>query len=170
MRQSEIDEFVATHIPPSGTLDVVAIVVHTPGEKIVGTDYPSGKGGRTQYGAGWFDSLKTSAPIGGLLTDQKTAMKLIEALKGEGSELWERKERRRRIIAEREAAEAAAETEEKAALKEAARLAKKSVHTLSSRERKKILAGVGSSRPSDSSEKHSDSTRMRLRVEEPTRS
>lgn len=160
----EIRVMALEAVPPSGTLDVVARVEHTHGGKIAGTDLWSGIGGETRYGAAWFDGLKAT-PFGPDFENQRDAFKLINALAGEGSELWSRKEARRARIAEREAAAAAEEAEEMTLLKEAARAAKKSIHSLSVTERKRIL-GAGSSRPSRSSEKPSDSTRMRLRVEE----
>lgn len=166
--QAEIDEVLATVVPPANTVDVMAIIVSEPGGTLPnGT--PNGLGGRTRYGAAWFDGLKKGEPLGGLLFDDpKEAYSFISALAGPEGELWQRRERRRAIIAAEEAAEEEALNEEKQALKEAARIAKKSIRTLSGRERKKIIRehrGAGSKAPSDSSAKHTDSIRMR--VEEP---
>lgn len=156
---AELREIALAAVPPSGTLDCVAYVEHTPGGTLPnGT--PNGLGGHTRYGAAWFDGLKTSAPIA-LFDDQKDAYRLINLITGEEGELWARKQARRERIAQIEAAEAAAAAEAKEQAKALGKLARKGVDIAEA-------TGGGSRRPSRSSERPSGSTRTRHRVEEST--
>lgn len=155
---AELREIALAAVPPSGTMDCVAYVEHTPGGTLPnGT--PNGLGGHTRYGAAWFDGLKTSEPFA-LFDNQKDAFRLINLVTGEEGELWRRKEVRRARIAELDAAEAAAAAEAKETERSLRKLAKKGVDIAEA-------TGGGSSRRSRSSEKPSASTRVRLRVEDP---
>lgn len=156
----ELREIALAAVPPSGTLDCVAYVEHTPGGTLPnGT--PNGLGGHTRFGAAWFDGLKTSEPIA-LFDNQKDAYRLIGMITGEEGELWRRKQARLERIAQIEAAEKAAEAEVKETSKALRSLARKGVDIAEA-------TGGGSSRRSRSSEKPSASTRLRKRVEEPQR-
>lgn len=171
MISQELRDLATSVIPPNGTNDVTVVVVHESGTRMESGDW-SGLGGRTRYGAGWFDTLRASEPIEGVLLDTpKEASAWVDALKGEGSELWDRKERRRARLAEIEEAEEAARREsqdtERAlrnAEKEAIRQEKLAVKREAERKRRPIREkerGAGSSRPSRSSERPSASTGTR---------
>jgi hypothetical protein len=134
---------------PNACTDVCMVVEHTPGALIPGTPYSSGTGGKTQFGPAWVTrGRETSAPIA-LFDTLLEARHALDMLAGPDSELWLRKEARRRRIAEMEAAEAAAAVEAAAEAKET----------------KKATRGAGSSRRPRSSEKPSAKTGMRMRVE-----
>lgn len=157
--EERIHEMLTNVVLPSGVTDVCMVVEHTPGTKIPGTDYPSGLGGHTQYGPAFVvDGRITTAPVA-LFDTQVEARYAHALLAGEEGELWARKQARQARIAELEAAEAAAAEEARVTAKEMRRLAKKGVDLTEA-------TGGGSSRRSRSSEKPSDSTRMRRRVEE----
>jgi hypothetical protein len=121
---NEMRAVAMAEVPPSGTLDVTGYVEHTMGGELPnGT--PNGLGGSDRFGASWFDGLKSAGPIAGLLFDTpREAHAFVAALKGEGTELWERKEARRRRIAEVEVAAAALEAEEHEQAKEAKKAAR----------------------------------------------
>lgn len=148
---AKIAEVLATAIPPAGTVDVMAVIVHEPGGKLPDGS-PSGLGSRARYGAGWFDGLEKSEPIGELLFDTpREAYDFINSLAGPEGELWRRKEQRRAKIAELDAAEAAMEVDAIADHKEQKRLKKLGVDL-------KEATGGGSRRPLRSSAKPSAST------------
>lgn len=154
VKHAVLVEIASQATPPSGTLDVVACVTHTPGGKIPGTDYPNGLGGKTQYGAAWFDGLKDTGPIGQWFDSQADAYELIRMLTGEEGELWQRKQARLERIAAIEAAEVEAEKAAREATKERARLVKKGVDLAEA-------TGGGSSRRSRSSERPTGTTGRR---------
>lgn len=157
MKAVDIEEFALTAIPPAGTLDVVGHVTHHPGRKIAGTDYPAGDGGHTEYRAAWFDGL-VSTPVtdGPVFKHPREMSRFIDLLKGEGSELWERKAARRQRILDLEAAEAAAAASAKTDAATAKRLAAKGVNV-------QEATGGGSSRRSYSSAKRSGEERRAKR-------
>lgn len=157
-RMRELDEIAATVVLPSGTTDLYMHVHHEPGGKIPGTDYPNGLGGKTTYGpAPIIDGRERGAPF--FLGTMGEARYLFGRLDGEEGELWQRREARRRRIAELDAAEAAEAEAAKAEAKELRRLAKKGVDL-----QEALGRGAGSSRRERSSVKRSAS--MRMRVEE----
>lgn len=140
-------------VPPNAT-DVVMAVEHTPGGTLPnGT--PNGLGGKTRYGPAFFiGGLRPGEPIA-LFSTQAEARELLALIAGPEGELWQRKEARRRRIAELEEIERANEAEAAEAAKEKAKT-----------ERRLRRAGVdiaeatggGSSRRSTSSSRRTGTT------------
>jgi hypothetical protein len=114
--RAAIEEVALAAELPDGVTDVILTCVDTQGEKLPTGD-PAGKGGTAQFGPAWvIHGREQSAPIA-LYGSHEEAAYLYELLTGPEGELWQRKERRRTLIAEAEAREAAEALEAKVALK-----------------------------------------------------